>query len=149
MPEKRDDLSCRPDTLHLTRNRSAAGAGSRPRHGSEEAAVPSKPLPDTLVYVSAVEFPEDYDWQRDTAYGTVPCRVSLFLEGERILSVPAGPGTFVGADPDRMRIREGHYSGNLDPFDRLLIAQAKTEECVLLSHDRNFENYLEKCIFPV
>lgn len=101
-------LSCRPDTLHLTRNRSAAGAGSRPRHGSEESAIPSKPLPDTLVYVSAVEFPEDYDWQRDTAYGTVPCRVSLFLEGERILSVPAGPGTFVGADPDRMRIREGH-----------------------------------------
>ena len=48
-----------------------------------------------------------------------------------------------------LRIRDGRTLSNLDPFDRLLIAQAKTEECVLLSHDRNFENYLEKCIFPV
>ena len=48
-----------------------------------------------------------------------------------------------------LRIRDGRTLSTLDPFDRLLIAQAKTEECVLLSHDRNFENYLEKCIFPV
>ena len=48
-----------------------------------------------------------------------------------------------------LRIRGGRTLSTLDPFDRLLIAQAKTEECVLLSHDRNFENYLEKCIFPV
>ncbi len=46
-----------------------------------------------------------------------------------------------------LRIREGRTLSNLDPFDRLLIAQAKTEECVLLSHDRNLENYLEKCVF--
>ena len=48
-----------------------------------------------------------------------------------------------------LRIRDGRTLSNLDPFDRLLIAQAKAEECVLLSHDRNFENYLEKCVFPV
>ena len=48
-----------------------------------------------------------------------------------------------------LRIRDGRTLSTLDPFDRLLIAQAKTEECVLLSHDRNFENDLEKCIFPV
>ena len=48
-----------------------------------------------------------------------------------------------------LRIRDGRMPSNLDPFDRLLIAQAKAEECVLLSHDRNFENYLEKCVFPV
>ena len=48
-----------------------------------------------------------------------------------------------------LRIRDGRTLSNLDPFDRLLIAQVKTEECVLLSHDRNLENYLEKCIFPV
>ena len=48
-----------------------------------------------------------------------------------------------------LRIREGRTLSNLDPFDRLLIAQAKAEECVLLSHDRNFENYLEKCVLPV
>jgi PIN domain nuclease of toxin-antitoxin system len=48
-----------------------------------------------------------------------------------------------------LRIRDGRTLINTDPFDRLLIAQAKAEECVLLSHDRNFENYQEKCICPV
>ena len=45
-----------------------------------------------------------------------------------------------------LRIREGRTLSNLDPFDRLLIAQAKTEGLLLLSHDRNFENYSEDCI---
>lgn len=47
-----------------------------------------------------------------------------------------------------LRIRDGRTLSNLDPFDRLLIAQAKTEECVLLSQDRNFENYLEGSGLP-
>lgn len=38
---------------------------------------------------------------------------------------------------------------NQDPFDRLLIAQAKSEGCTLLSHDRNFENYDEECICTI
>ena len=45
-----------------------------------------------------------------------------------------------------LQLREGRVLSNLDPFDRLLIAQAKVEGCTLLSHDRNFENYREKCI---
>lgn len=48
-----------------------------------------------------------------------------------------------------LKIRDGRTLSNLDPFDRLLIAQAKAEKCILLSHDRNFENFQEKCIFPV
>ena len=45
-----------------------------------------------------------------------------------------------------LQLREGRVLSNLDPFDRMLIAQAKAEGCALLSHDRNFENYREKCI---
>lgn len=45
-----------------------------------------------------------------------------------------------------LRIREGHYSGNLDPFDRMLISQAKTENCILISHDMNFQHYDEPCV---
>ena len=45
-----------------------------------------------------------------------------------------------------LRTREGRTPGNYDSFDRLLIAQAKTENCILLSHDSNFANYDEKCI---
>ena len=46
-----------------------------------------------------------------------------------------------------LQIREGHFPGNQDPFDRILIAQAKTENCTLLSHDHIFEHYDENCIF--
>ena len=45
-----------------------------------------------------------------------------------------------------LRIRDGHTLSNPDPFDRMLIAQAKTEGLLLLSHDGNFEHYEEDCI---
>ncbi len=35
---------------------------------------------------------------------------------------------------------------NYDPFDRMLISQAKTEGAFLLSHDINFQYYDEPCI---
>ena len=45
-----------------------------------------------------------------------------------------------------LQIKEGRTLSNYDPFDRMLIAQAKTEDYMLLSHDVNFQNYSEKCI---
>ena len=48
-----------------------------------------------------------------------------------------------------LRVKAGRTVANQDPFDRLLIAQAKSEGCALLSHDRNFENYDEPCIIAI
>ena len=45
-----------------------------------------------------------------------------------------------------LRIRPGAVLTNHDLFDRMLIAQAKTEGYRLLTHDRNFEYYSEDCI---
>ena len=45
-----------------------------------------------------------------------------------------------------LRTKPGAVLTNHDPFDRMLIAQAKSEKYVLLSHDRNFEYYGEDCI---
>ncbi len=36
-----------------------------------------------------------------------------------------------------------------DPFDRMLIAQAKTENMILLTHDHLFKDYGEACIETV
>ena len=33
------------------------------------------------LWVSAVEYPEGYDWKRDTARGIVSCRLVLFKDG--------------------------------------------------------------------
>jgi len=45
-----------------------------------------------------------------------------------------------------LRTKPGAVPANYDPFDRMLIAQAKSEKYVLLSHDRNFGYYAEDCI---
>lgn len=45
-----------------------------------------------------------------------------------------------------LKVRPDRTFSDLDPFDRLLVAQAKSEDCTLLSHDRNLENYEERCI---
>jgi PIN domain nuclease of toxin-antitoxin system len=39
---------------------------------------------------------------------------------------------------DAVELLPPHHS---DPFDRMLIAQAKVERLVLVTHDRNFEMY--------
>jgi PIN domain nuclease of toxin-antitoxin system len=36
-----------------------------------------------------------------------------------------------------------------DPFDRMLIAQAKAENMSLITHDSQLPYYEEKCIIPV
>ena len=36
-----------------------------------------------------------------------------------------------------------------DPFDRLLLAQAKVENLSFLTHDELISGYMEKCIIPV
>lgn len=60
------------------------------------------------LWLTGVEFPESYDWERDTAYGTVSCRLVLFNGGERVLTLPAGPGTEISPDPDMHRVIGGH-----------------------------------------
>lgn len=48
-----------------------------------------------------------------------------------------------------LKVKEGANLLNLDPFDRMLLAQAKQEDLYLLSHDGNFSNYDEKCFVAV
>ena len=36
-----------------------------------------------------------------------------------------------------------------DPFDRILIAQAKTEEMTMITHDSLLDGYGEKCVLTI
>ena len=60
------------------------------------------------IWLSGVEFPAGYDWQRDTAYGSVEARLVLFRDGERRLTIPAGESYHVSTDPDMHRVVDGH-----------------------------------------
>ena len=58
------------------------------------------------LWISAVEYPEGYDWKRDTARGQVACRLVLFRDGSRVLELPVREG--VSPDMDMHRIAGGH-----------------------------------------
>lgn len=62
---------------------------------------------DTVIYVSAVVYPEGYDWQRDTASGRAGARIVLFRNGVETVSVPVGDGRAC-ADLDLHHIVDGH-----------------------------------------
>ena len=48
-----------------------------------------------------------------------------------------------------LKVKEGRELSNFDPFDRILLSQAKCGELKLLSHDINFNNYDEACIVHI
>ena len=48
-----------------------------------------------------------------------------------------------------LKTKPDHYLSNYDPFDRMIISQAKAENCTVLSHDTAFQNYDEPCILMV
>ena len=52
-------------------------------------------------------------------------------------------------DMRNLRIKSGRVPTNYDPFDRMLISQAKTQGFCFISHDLNFENYDEPCILKI
>ena len=60
------------------------------------------------VWLTAVEFPASYDWERDTAYGTAACRLVLFSGKDRVLTLDAGPEFEISPDPDMHRASGGH-----------------------------------------
>ena len=91
--------------LHFGKSRRENDPGlvnPRQYHGSGQT-------PDgKTVYASGIDYPEGYDWVRDTAYGKVKCKIVLFAGKERLRSIEAGPGQEVSPDPDMFRIRLGH-----------------------------------------
>ena len=48
-----------------------------------------------------------------------------------------------------LQIAPGHHLSNQDPFDRLLVAQAKSDKLLLLTHDANLSRYQESCILMI
>ncbi len=76
------------------------------RHGLEtgEGTAGS----DTVLYVTGVEFPEGYCWQRDSSGESAECRIIVFRDGKEVLSVPAGGTANASSAPDMHRLVDGH-----------------------------------------
>ena len=81
------------------------------------------PEPDTVVFVSAVRCPSDYDWRRDTAYGCPSAELLLFRNGEAVVSIPAGIGTQVSSAPDMHHILDGHLYTEYCDYSRTVVGR--------------------------
>lgn len=80
----------------------------RTRASTSGEIRPAVPVPPgKRTWISAVEFPEEYDWYRDTAFGSVNFNIVLYSGDERILSLSSEKVTDLSPDPDSHRIVGG------------------------------------------
>lgn len=63
---------------------------------------------DTTFFFSAVDFPADYDWVRDSCGGRSPAHITLYRNFEPVLSIPSGKDFCISNDPDSHHIAGGH-----------------------------------------
>lgn len=102
-------LACNPlDFAIGSRRKSETVAGARnssPGFGKDSSHAP---LPDTLVYLSAVSVPSGYDWVRDSCFGAIKAKLLLFRNGEAIVNVDAGLGTTIPIQAESHHLIEGN-----------------------------------------
>ena len=85
------------------------GGGADNRRGQSDSAETGKPfIPDTIVWASAVQVPDDYYWPRDTAMGVMDAKLLLFRDDEQVLSLPVGAAYGISPNPETHHIQEGH-----------------------------------------
>lgn len=77
-------------------------------HPADSSARPPAAAPDTSLLFTAVRFPADYDWQRDSAYGSAAFELQLYRDFEPVLTLASGPDVCFSPDPDRHHILSGH-----------------------------------------
>lgn len=61
-----------------------------------------------VCYMTAVEYPNGYDWRADQARETVRCSLVVYADGVPIMKIPVGADYKVSSDPDMHRMVGGH-----------------------------------------
>lgn len=98
------------DTLGtgMSRNETLVSRSGRKEHGVPPGGTEPGFRKDTALYVSALEFPDGYDWRRDSAYIRSGAAIVLFRNGERVLELPTGTAEGIGTGADMHHIVQGH-----------------------------------------
>ena len=78
-----------------------------PHGGHTYQRNPPEFIKDSLL-ISGVEYPQGYDWVRDTAHSSVNADILLFRGPMEQLRIPCGGDSPWPADPDCHRIWDGH-----------------------------------------
>ena len=78
---------------------------------------------DTVVYVSAVTVPDNYDWRRDSSYGSVAGELLLLKNGIPQFSTVAGAGSLIDISPDTHHLMGGHIYTEYTSSDGTVICR--------------------------
>ncbi|MBO4428024.1 MAG: hypothetical protein J5771_06055 [Bacteroidales bacterium] len=70
--------------------------------------LPTTTVSDTVLLLTAISAPEDYDWHRDTAAGASSCELLLYKDMELAAVYRTGPQYFISTDPDTHHLINGH-----------------------------------------
>ena len=82
--------------------------GRQPIGGQGHQPPPVPTAADTVEFVTGIEFPEGYDWGRDTANGQAGSRLIVLADGNRWLELELGESSRISADPARHRVSGRH-----------------------------------------
>ncbi len=75
------------------------------RPGSDAPADDSE---KPAAFITAVDYPDGYDWRADREKGTVKCSLVVYADGVPMMKVPVGDTYEVSSDPDMHRMVNGH-----------------------------------------
>lgn len=94
-------------------------SGSEP----EDPSVPQK----RSLYVTGVEYPEDYNWQPELGGGSVEARMFLMKDGRRIVEINVGARYHVSADADMHRCIGDHLYTDYSTDDETIVKRDGVE----------------------
>lgn len=63
--------------------------------------------PYNVCYLTAMDYPDGYDWRSDPEKGRVKCKLILYADGIPILKIPVGDTYMVSSDDERHRVLAG------------------------------------------
>ncbi len=88
--------------------------GGKPVSGDDDiwvrpgANTDSVSKSDAVLYVTAVEYPDRYDWRNDSGKEEVKCSLVVYADGAPLMKIPVGEKYGVSPDPDSHRMVNGH-----------------------------------------
>lgn len=96
-----------PSTVRGNRTTVSGYTRDSSRYGPGGSAFAPQSF-DTVVWVSGVCVPGDYDWQKDSAMGVTDARLVLYRDSTLLLSAPIGPEYQLSPYPDAHHLLGGH-----------------------------------------
>lgn len=96
---------------------------------------------DTSIFFSAVVFPEEYDWLKDSSYGLAPFKLAFYENNEEILSIYSNSG-LVSANPDTHHIIGGSLYTEYNKPGQTIICR-NGEEILRINKDGTLKGLFE------